>query len=105
LDEWDMLLLLKNDQKASFGVKIYWILTLWLSNSNQRKNIRQDVIGHSKHHVIFFFFFQGFIRLCVLNGDRIYFDFFLFKIIFYIFRSFWCADIKNNFLKIKNLSF
>jgi hypothetical protein len=23
LDEWDMLLLLENDQKASFGVKIY----------------------------------------------------------------------------------
>jgi hypothetical protein len=32
---------------------------------------------------------------------KIKFKFILFKINFYVFKSFWCADVKNNFLKIK----
>jgi hypothetical protein len=29
-------------------------------------------------------------------------NFYYFKLFFYIFKSFWCGDIKYKFLKIKN---
>ena len=37
------------------------------------------------------------------NIEFFYVFFILNQYIFYIFKLFWCIDIKNNFLKIKNI--
>jgi hypothetical protein len=54
--------------------------------------------------------FDGFLGLrpiCFLWKILNFFIFFLFKIniFFYIFKLFWCVDIRNNFLKIKKYYF
>jgi hypothetical protein len=40
-----------------------------------------------------------------LNFVFIKFDFFYLKLIFFIFKLFWCVDIKNKFFKIKKILF
>jgi hypothetical protein len=43
-------------------------------------------------------------RACLVHGVSLKFKFFCIKwICFYVFKSFWCAHIKNNFRKIKKI--
>ena len=53
------------------------------------------------HKAVYFYILK-----VLLKKFKFFLSFSLLQIIFYfIFRSFWCADIKNDFLKIKKILF
>jgi hypothetical protein len=77
-DEWDMLLLLKNDQKASFwGKNLLSSDSMIVELQPEKKHQARRRRTWQTPRYLLGFFFEGSIRLCLLNGGGIEFDFFI----------------------------